>query len=313
MRAAILDIGSNTAKVLVAEKNDHGDLLKIDEKSLPCRLAKGLAREKFNLSNEAIESTLQVVDQLISFSQGLFPNITKIVATEALRRLKNADVLIDRIKKCYGLPIEILTGHQEASLIAKGLMTDPKLSSLSEFYAIDLGGGSLEIIQVVNGSVQYIESLPLGVVVMAEQFLGDLSKKPTLSCILSLQEHAVNILTNAFFKLPERSFHLVGTGGSVIFLRKIISRLNKVEFINQSSLSLNDIENIANQVNSLCLSKRISRFNDLPPDRADVFPAALIAIIEIMKFLELSNLTHSFHNLRYGLAQELLSDPDSPT
>mgnify|MGYP007000447470 len=71
---------------------------------------------------------------------------------------------------------------------------------------------------------------------------------------------------------------------SVIFLRKIISRLNKVEFINQPNLCLNDIENIANQVNSLCLSKRISRFNDLPPDRPDVFPAALIAIIEIMKF-----------------------------
>jgi exopolyphosphatase/pppGpp-phosphohydrolase len=56
------------------------------------------------------------------------------------------------------------------------------------------------------------------------------------------------------------------------------------------------------------LFERISQFNELPRDRADVFPAALIVILELMKFLKLAKLTHSFHNLRYGLADQLLND-----
>jgi len=62
------------------------------------------------------------------------------------------------------------------------------------------------------------------------------------------------------------------------------------------------------QVSVLSLSERITQFPQLPADRADVFPAALVVILELLKFCNLSSLTHSFNNLRYGAAKEMLEE-----
>ena len=238
--------------------------------------------------------------------------MTKVVATEALRRLSNADVLIERIRKDLGILIEVISGSQEASYIARGLVTDPTISSLTEFHAIDLGGGSLEIMKVVNGKPQDINSLPLGAVVLAEKFLGNLSSKPLGGDILAMQNYISEKLRDDAFLNAQECVHLVGTGGSIVFLRKLICSEYNIEFLSHSNLGLSDIEKITYQVNSLSLNERVVQFDKLPRDRADVFPAALIVVLELMKFLKLANLTHSFHNLRYGFAEELLLDLDSP-
>ncbi|MBT5717819.1 MAG: hypothetical protein HOI70_12995 [Opitutae bacterium] len=308
MKVAIVDIGSNTTKVLVAQKNELGLLCPVAQKSLPCRLAKGLGKGEYILSNTAIEFTVKVIDELIDFSKGFSPDLIKIVATEALRRLKNADVLIERVKKEFGFSAEIISGSEEASFIARGLMTDPSVSSLNEFYAIDLGGGSLEMMRVVDGTPIYINSLPLGAVVLAEKFLGDLSLKPAPGNILALQNYISGVLEDNAFPIAQKHVHLVGTGGAIVFLRQLICSSKKVEFLEHFNLSFSDIEKLTYQIISVNLHERISQFNELPRDRADVFPAALIVILELMKFLNLANLTHSLHNLRYGLADEILTD-----
>ena len=312
MKVAILDIGSNTTKILVAEKDELGLLTEVAQKSLPCRLATGIGKGEFMLSASAIESTVKVISELLIFSKKFSPVLTKIVATEALRRLSNADVLIDRIKKDFGILIEVISGSQEASYIARGLLTDPIISSLTEFHAIDLGGGSLEIMKVINGTPQDINSLPLGAVVLAEKFLGNLSLKPLSGDILAMQNYISKMLCEDAFSTTQKYVHLVCTGGSIVFLRQLICSLNKIEFLSHSKLSLSDIKKITYQVNSLSLKERVVQFDKLPRDRADVFPAALIVVLELMKFLKLENLTHSFHNLRYGFAEELLTDIDSP-
>lgn len=312
MKVAILDIGSNTTKILVAEKDELGLLTEVAQKSLPCRLATGIGKGEFILSASAIESTVKVISELLIFSKKFSPVLTKIVATEALRRLSNADVLIDRIKKDFGILIEVISGSQEASYIARGLLSDPTISSLTEFHAIDLGGGSLEIMKVINGTPKDIKSLPLGAVVLAEKFLGNLSSKPLGGDILAMQNYISEMLRDDAFSITQKCVHLVGTGGSIVFLRQLICSLNNIEFLSHSKLSLSDIKKITYQVNSLSLKERVVQFDKLPRDRADVFPAALIVVLEIMKFLKLENLTHSFHNLRYGFAEELLTDIDSP-
>jgi exopolyphosphatase/guanosine-5'-triphosphate,3'-diphosphate pyrophosphatase len=310
MTVAILDIGSNTSKVLVARKDDCGLVTEVAQKSLPCRLAKGLGNGNLLLSEASIVTTVKVVSDLLTFSKEFSPYFTKIVATEALRRLSNADVFIERIEKEFGILIDVISGSQEASYIARGLLTDPAISSLTEFHAIDLGGGSLEIMRVVNGTPQDVTSLPLGAVVLAEKFLGNLSLKPLCKDILALQNYISQMLKDDAFSITQKCDNLVGTGGSILFIRRLISSFKNIEFFSNSNLSFSDIEKITNQVNSLSLSERTVQFDKLPRDRADVFPAALIVVMELMKFFKLENLTHSFHNLRFGLADELLTDLD---
>ena len=94
---------------------------------------------------------------------------------------------------------------------------------------------------------------------------------------------------------------LVGLGGAVIFLRKILATQKGLDFEKSSVLHLPDIIKLRQQVSRMSLEERIVSFPDLPPDRADVFPVACIIIEEILMNFKKSKIFHSFSNLRYGL------------
>ena len=309
MNVSVFDIGSNTAKVLIAKRNPAGQLVCVAEKSLPCRLGAGLSSKLPVLTPLVIEETLNVLGQLFSFSSSFSPLKIRVVATEALRRLSNAHILIERVKERFDVTIEILSGKEEAFYVAKGLMTDLNLLSSGEFCAIDLGGGSMEIVRVENGNCREMLSLPLGAVVLSEKFLGDLNKKPEVGNIKDLQSHISSTLSTLCPPSMKKCSRLVGTGGSIIFLRQLLSSSNKVNLNDYSFLIRTEIKKITEEINSLDLVQRISKFKDLPSDRADVFPSALLVILELLEFWKLNGLTHSFHNLRYGIAGELLTNP----
>ena len=74
MRVAILDIGSNTTKILIAEKNDLGHLSSIAEKSLPCRLAKGIGKGQSYASQSTVNLLISGIGELLDFSSSFFPN-----------------------------------------------------------------------------------------------------------------------------------------------------------------------------------------------------------------------------------------------
>jgi exopolyphosphatase/pppGpp-phosphohydrolase len=98
---------------------------------------------------------------------------------------------------------------------------------------------------------------------------------------------------------------LIGTGGSVVYLRKLH------EFCNPSvpdsttlafTFKKSFIEDLTKTICSLNILERRKEFHFLPEDRLDIIPSALITILEVMNFMEIDELTHSFHNLRFGIA-----------
>ena len=307
MNIAVLDIGSNTTKILIAAKNKAGKLESVAEKSYPCRLGTALSQDRPVLSVVLMEATIKVIEQLLSFASPFSPVKTRIVATEALRRMENADLLIKEVQQLFALNIEILSGKEEAFFIASGLLTDPALEKVSAFCAIDLGGGSLEIMRIRNGACEGVKSLPLGAVVLAEEFLGSLADKPVQQDRIRLQNYVSTTLANSCTALLQDCSHLVGSGGSIVFLRKLISSMNQIDFKQQSKLTEDSIKVISRKMNGLDLASRCKQFPFLPADRADVFPSAILVILELLKFCQLTSITHSFHNLRYGVAENIIS------
>ncbi len=307
MKVAVLDIGSNTTKILVAEHDRKGAIHCLGEKSYPCRLGTGLSEGQPLLSANMVKSVTAVIDSLLSFVKPFEPGKIRVLATEAVRRMGNRELLIKEVQERFELHMEILSGKEEAILIGKGLMTDPSLSSIPFFCAVDLGGGSMEVMEIVNGCFNKVISLPLGAVVLAENFLGDLSVKPNLADIYELQKYISEILEDQCADFLRNSPHLVGSGGSLVFLRRLISSFNQIEMSTQNVLSGSSVKEVMEQVSTISLSERISQYPQLPSDRADVFPAALVVLLELLKFCDLPSLTHSFHNLRYGAAEEMLN------
>lgn len=307
MNIAVLDIGSNTTKILIAAKNKAGKLESVAEKSYPCRLGTALSQERPVLSAFMVEATTKVIDQLLSFASPFSPHTVRIVATEALRRMENADLLIKEVQNLFDLNIEILSGSEEAFFIASGLLTDPALEKISAFCAIDLGGGSMEIMRIRNGACESVKSLPLGAFVLAEKFFGNLANKPVQEDMIRLQNYVSSTLADSCTALLKDCSHLVGSGGAIVFLRQLISSMNRLDFEQQSKLTEDSIKVISSKMNGLDLASRCQQFPLLPADRADVFPAAILVILELLKFCQVTSITHSFHNLRYGVAENIIS------
>ena len=94
----------------------------------------------------------------------------KAVATEAFRKSENSQELIALAQASLGLPISVLTGLEEAGAIAAGLLSDPSIELFDDFHALDLGGGSMEVIAVKERKVTSVESLPLGAAVVSNRF-----------------------------------------------------------------------------------------------------------------------------------------------
>ena len=162
MCVAVLDVGSNTSKVLVADLDSLGNLVQIDQKSITCRLGSGLSSGKLLMAKSTMEEGINALDQLLAFASSFKPKRIRVVATEAIRKFENAYLLLKKIKQLYNLEISVLSGLEEATLIAKGLMCDPSLTSVQDFNAFDLGGGSLELISVSDRKCTGCNSLPRG-------------------------------------------------------------------------------------------------------------------------------------------------------
>ena len=306
MILSVLDIGSNTTKVLVVRECDRGKFAVVGEKSIPLRLANFLFGNLPCLPDEAINETLETISFLLEFSSEFNPQAIAIVGTETLRKVSNVKELSFRIKERFSLDLRVLSGEEEASGVVKGLLTDPSVHSFDQFCAIDLGGGSLEMVKVVDRRCESKCSLPLGAVVLAREFLGDLNNRPKKESLMRLADNVHLKLMEKCSDFFDDRINLVGTGGALLYLRKIISSEKNKAFEDSQIMNFADIQKVNDKLVSMTLKERKSSFPDLPSDRADIFPAALTVIVEFMKIFEKQIILHSFHNLRYGIASELL-------
>jgi exopolyphosphatase/guanosine-5'-triphosphate,3'-diphosphate pyrophosphatase len=306
MIIAVLDIGSNTSKVLLVENNLSREFQVVGQKSLPLRLANFTSREHNFLPLESMVNIFNVIQDLIDYALGYKPDKFSVVGTEALRKISNSKDLCIAVKERFGLQLRILSGAEEASGVVEGLLTDPNIASLSQFCAIDLGGGSLEVVKVVDGNCEKKVSLPLGAVVLARKYFKDLHEKPSLENIDQLVKEVNSELSRNCTDILSSTTSLVGTGGAVVYLRKIIGIENGDNFDGECTIKLSDVQSIERKIISTNLDERIELFPNLPMDRADIFPAAVVVILQIMKFAKADKITHSFHNLRYGIARQVL-------
>jgi len=297
-RYALIDIGSNTTKVLIAEKNELGKQRFLDQHSLSCRLLSEKINESSRISEQSIKHLLDCIAELNEKIADWGVDHIRVVGTEALRKADNSNDIGLHFKKHTGLSLEILSGQQEAEAVAAGLRTDPNLSHIESFLALDLGGGSLELIESTNGETKQAISLPLGAVAIASQSNTSLKSPLPEELLFQLRTYIEAQLHLKASKFSPSPHPLIGCGGTLVFLRSLLGDSNGKD---SSKICLSDLEFIMQKMFSLSLEDRIAGFPRLPADRADVFPFGLLSVACAMKFVGHKRLTHSFHNLRHGL------------
>lgn len=304
--AAVLDIGSNSIKVLVATRGPDGGLKVLLHKSLDARISAGISAAAPRLSEDGMARGLAAVQELLAVAAPLSPGRTLLVATSAVRDAANGADFRDRIRAATGHEIRILTGREEANGIGRGLTADPSIADLRDFHVFDLGGGSLECLEFRDREVRQELSLQLGCVRLTEKFVSDPSAPFTHGSRAAIAAHVASTLRDSGYRFSAGA-SAIGTGGTVATVRAILgARRGLAADETTPVVSVTELTALLDFLAPFPLEVRRS-IPGLPPGRADVFPTALATMLAVAETGGFTEFRHSFHNLRYGLADQLLA------
>ena len=199
---AVVDVGSNTIKLLVAELSSLGDLKVQLERSDANRIESEHSTGGHMLTRNGMDTGLKAIERLIQESLPYEPVCVRIVATGLVRDSVNGKLFADRVREMTGYELDIISGDEEANGIALGVGTDSLLSDQSNYLVCDLGGGSLELIRVENRTVRRTASLPLGAVRLAKRFVNNARVPSVQSEMDVIATHVHRTLSSSGFPFP---------------------------------------------------------------------------------------------------------------
>lgn len=168
-RISVIDLGSNTFNLLVAEWHCEEGLRTLYKTKYPTKIAKqGINENK--ITEDAIERAIKAFDQMNSISSEYQVDHTIAYATSAIRSAENGEDFVNMLEEKYQLSIEIIDGDREAELIYTGSKHAIELTH-EKVAILDIGGGSNEIIIANADQVFWKKSYPLGMTRLIEKFL----------------------------------------------------------------------------------------------------------------------------------------------
>ena len=176
-RAAVVDLGSNSVRLVVFEGRGRNPVAIFNEKAV-LRLGRGLQHSGL-LDAEAMAQALTVMNRYAAIARAMHADPFEVLGTAAVRDAANGAAFIaDLAQRLPGVPIRVLAGAEEAALSASGV-----LGGIPEADGVlaDIGGGSLELVQLAAGTPGAAQTLRLGVIRLAERAGGDSARARALA------------------------------------------------------------------------------------------------------------------------------------
>ena len=293
---AALDLGSNTFRLMLAAPDGPVWRTKEVHQQIP-RLSERLALGK-SFAPEALDrawAALSEFDEIIKASGAV-----RVLAgaTMAARLAADGPWFMEAVGRRFGWETAILSSEEEARLTATGVLTalDPTPPHSLIF---DIGGRSTEFITAVGRSLNQTRSLPVGVVILTEAFLGD----PIAPGELNLVERAIKeLLAGSDFSDVSPESVLVGTAGTVTTVAALLLGLADYDpdKVNNARLTAVAVARLLDTLAAETVAQRIER-HGLHPRRADAIVAGLVLVLEIMKYFGREELVVSDNGLLEGL------------
>lgn len=287
MRLAAIDIGSNAARLLIAEVTNDKDgkpqFNKLNLVRVPLRLGFDVF-EKGEISKEKrgmVLQTMKAYSHLLN-AYGVKNVIT--CATSAMRDASNSADLIRKVKLETGLEIEIISGDLEASIIYENHVAENMDTDHSYLY-IDVGGGSTELTFFAENKMVFKKSFNIGTIRLLKNMV-------TESKWDEVKEY-IKAKTRGYKKIIA-----IGTGGNI---NKVFSLSKKKD---GKPLSLDLLKDYYKEISSHSLDDRINIYK-LREDRADVIVPALQIYINVMRWSDAEEIYVPKIGLADGLIQHL--------
>ena len=305
---AVIDIGSNSGRVVILELDPARHLRLLAGSRAPLRLVHDVD-ERQKLGEEAMARTIEAVRDFYAIALGAGARRVVAVATAAMRDAKNGQRLIERIRREVGVGVQIIDGRREAAYGFAGAVRGVPVSSGLLF---DLGGGSMQISTFRSRRLGRATSLPLGSLRLSETFLESDPPKPRE--IRRLRDHVWKHLKKAGVKRLGRYETVVGTGGTVRNLAKIdrSSHVYPISTLHGYVLTLDRMHDVVRRLASTRERNR-DEVPGMSAQRADSIVGGGIAIETFMEFVRADEVMVSGQGVREGIALSLLRMAIAPT
>lgn len=309
MRIAIIDCGTNTFNLLIAEK--IGDQLKfIFEDKIPVKIGKGGIENK-TIVDDAYQ---RAIEAMISYSILVKKfEVDKIIATStsAFRSTDNGPELRDEILRETGIFIEIISGDKEAHYIYEGVTwACPPLEN-NTYLIMDIGGGSTEFILYDSRKIHFRESYPLGASRLLEKFKPNepLTKGDILTFEKYFEEMLDNTLIDACRKRKPQQ--LIGSSGFFDTLRKICFyefNWNIEDALTETNMpiALSEFNHWYLKMLPMDLEQRM-KIEGMTPFRAEMMGISMLLVNYIIQQTGVQNIINTTYALKEGVLREYIS------
>jgi exopolyphosphatase/guanosine-5'-triphosphate,3'-diphosphate pyrophosphatase len=313
---ASIDIGSHTARLLVAKVSDVTGVMimqPLARKRAYIRLA-----ESFNhsgnkiIQSHAIHRAMGILQDFSGEVRRFNVHSVHAVATGVVREAGNAEWFLDRVLEKTGIRVRPISGVEEALFTAKGVLRTWDMPP-SPFVVFDLGGASTELF-LGRERGRVARSVPIGAMTLKKKYLR--SDPPEEAQIDALSGYIDRCLkeANPDVSAPRDRWFVIGTGGTVTTLAVMLNGIFPEEItperVNGLVLVRREIEALSGEIRNLSL-KEIRKLPLLDEGRADVILAGCLAVIKILHFYGAQELAVSFSDLLEGILFAHLEGEDN--
>ncbi|WP_409345311.1 Ppx/GppA family phosphatase [Paenibacillus sp. MBLB4367] len=296
----IIDIGSNSIRLVIYEETDRKAHRVVDESKEAARLSEKIGSDGV-LPEKEMQSIVDTLNHFKKLCQSHRTSKIRAVATAAIRNAKNSAAIVNYLERHTNLHIEVLSGEEEARL---GFLGTMNALDVREGFLVDIGGGSTEVTLFRDRRIVNSVSFPFGSVNTTKRFSdnGHLQQQD-IERIQSLVKAALDC--EPWIRSAEPGLPLIGLGGTIRSAAKLVLRQSKhsLPLAHNYELDGATIERLTGELAAMSVEQR-KKVDGLSKDRADIIVPGLLILQTVYAYTRCSHYVISGSGLRDGIFYE---------
>ena len=293
VKLASIDLGSNATRLLIAELNNQ-EFNVLHRIHVVTKMSENL-EQTGEISSEAVK---RVYSALRTFKKLIIKNNVDevfVIGTAALRDSRNADKLIENIRKKFDFEIDVLSGHDEGLTTSLGVLHF--IENIENFLIVDIGGRSTEFIYEFENKI-ISQSLNLGVVTLSEKYFSKLPSEQKL-----LDKARFDIETEMSNLNINDKKNVIGVSGTALSLASIFldQQFFDEEKLHGVQIDLQNVGNINSRLLNLNEAEIITKFKGIDPKRAATITSGVFLLEIILNHYSNSPIIISKYDILEGL------------
>jgi exopolyphosphatase/guanosine-5'-triphosphate,3'-diphosphate pyrophosphatase len=309
MRVGVVDIGTNSTRLLVAEVRD-GSIRELERRSEVTRLGQGVDASGA-LAPEAQERVFGVLDSYREAIEAHGCEVTTAVLTSAVRDASNGAEFTAQVRERYGLDARTIDGDTEAQLTFLGATAERGAHDPGGLVVIDIGGGSTEYVVGEDGEMTFHVSTQAGVVRQTERHLH--SDPPAHAELEALAAEVREIVGREVpADVRARVGHAVAVAGTATSCAAIDQELEPYDPAKVHGYRIQEgaLELMLARLAEMTVEQRRS-VPGLHPDRAPTIVAGVVILLEALRAFGLNEVEVSEHDILWGAALAVAADAEA--